>query len=99
MTEDQRYRAMIEAACKQHGYTIQAWQDDPEEGRERAILGTAHVYEDDDEKGLYAEDDGQLSALVVGAAQYGNERVMFTLMPEGFDVGEEVQPDDVEVTD
>lgn len=84
-------KEMIEARCQREGLTIQAWDEEHENGL-TAKLGRYTVvtpdYEDD---GLYEGDEGELEACVVGAVQYGNQRVSFSFIPDGCDGGPEVR--------
>ena len=83
-------REMIEAYAKQHELTITGWDEEHENGL-TALFGQYKVvtpdYEDD---GLYEGDEGVLSACVVGAAQFRNQRVSLSFTPEGYDIGNEV---------
>lgn len=82
-------REMIEARCEQQGLRILSWSD-TEDG-ETALLGKFVVTTDEEEDyGLYVDDEGILTACVVGAEQYGNRRVCFSFITEGRDCGEEV---------
>ncbi len=80
---DMRHMALIAEALSRHGLVIDLergdrWQDG-ENGTEAVMGGKWHAVEDDDERGLYADgDDGVLSACVVGAPEFGNERVSIT---------------------
>jgi hypothetical protein len=83
-------RERIEKACQEHGLTIREWKTG-DDGGDIAVLGRFEVIEDDEDAGLYSGDEGELSAEVVGAAQYGNQRVCFSFMAEGYDEGNEVR--------
>lgn len=84
-------RELIEARCSREGLTIQGWDEESENGL-TAKLGRYTVvspgHEDD---GLYEGDDGELTACVVGAAQYNNQRVNFSFTAEGYDEGNDVR--------
>lgn len=84
-------REMIEDACKRQDFTIQEWDEEHENGL-TAKLGRYTVvtpdYEDD---GLYEGDEGELTACVVGAEQYHNQRVSFSFIPDGCDAGPDVR--------
>jgi len=83
-------REMIERACKEHGLTIQGWDEEHENGL-TAKLGQYMVTTPDyEEDGLYEGDEGELTACVVGAAKYHNQRVSFSFIGEGMDSGNEV---------
>lgn len=87
MTDKER----IEERLQAEGLTAQGWVDDPDNGV-TAKLGRYEVVSDDDEDyGFYSGDEGELSACVVGAAQYNNQRVCFTFILDGNDDGNEVQ--------
>lgn len=98
-TEETRHREMIEEACRGWGFTIDDWGKD-EDDRVEATLGRWHTIEDDEEAGLFADDDGVLTASVVGGLEYNNERVSFAFTPDGMDSGMEVRsPDMLEPAD
>lgn len=83
-------REMIEERCRREGLTIKSWKD-TDDG-ETAVLGAFLVSTPDfDDDGLYEGDAGELTAVVVGAEQYGNRRVCFSFTPEGYDGGNEVR--------
>jgi hypothetical protein len=87
-------KAMIEAAADSHGLTILGW-DQGESGLE-AQLGRYLVVSDDcEDDGLYEGDEGDLTACVVGAEEYRNQRVSFTLTTEDVEGGNEVRDLDV----
>lgn len=84
-------REMIEKRCESEGLTIQGWDEQHENGL-TANLGTYLVTTSDfEDDGLYEGDEGELSACVVGAAQYHNQRVSFSFMADGMDSGNEVR--------
>lgn len=82
-------REMIEAAVARHGFTVKSWDPSHENGL-TAMLGHFIVTEGDEDHGLYDGDTGTLDACVVGAAEYGNQRVSFSFVPEGCDSGADV---------
>lgn len=86
-TETKRHEAMIERRCASFGFTIQGWYTDPDDDRIAADLGQAQVIEDDENTGMYVGDQGKLTASVVGAEQYGNERVSFMFTNNDFEPG------------
>lgn len=92
------HKRLIEDACTKQGLTVQSWSQDPDydEPRDQAELGLFAVIEDNDEAGIYEGDEGTLIACVVGAAEFGNERVAFVFTADGCDSGSEVSPYDVE---
>jgi hypothetical protein len=47
--------------------------------------------------GTYAGDEGELRIEVVGAPEYGNERLSFGIKTEHFDEFTDVDPDNIEV--
>ena len=86
--EQQRHREMIHMACNQYGLTPPGESDfsfDAEEHRERGALGRWRVVEDDEDRSLFADDEGELYVTVVGAQHYGNEHVAFYFKPDDFD--------------
>lgn len=83
-------KEMIEERLQSEGLTAQSWVEDTENGL-TAKLGRYQVVNDDEEDyGLYAGDEGELSACVVGSAQYGNQRVSFSFTLDDNDEGSEV---------
>lgn len=91
MTDKER----IEQACQEQGFSIQSWDEKDDDGI-TARLGPFNVLNNEDEDyGLFEGDEGVLSACVVGAAEYGNQRVAFIFIAEGCDEGNEVHSLDV----
>lgn len=84
---DDRIKGMIEKKLETVGYHAEAWKD-TDDGP-TAVLGRFKVIEENEDQGLYMDDEGEVTACVVGAPQYGNERVHFTFTPEGYDSGTE----------
>jgi hypothetical protein len=83
-------RERIEAHCSQHGLKIDGWKEDDENGL-TAQLGRWEVVTDEyDDDGLYAGDEGNLTASVVGGAKYGNQRVHVGFTPDESDGAIEV---------
>lgn len=83
-------RERIEKRCVSEGLRILDWRDDPGDGL-TASLGRFEVVTDEyDDDGLYSGDVGKLEASVVGAAQYGNQRVHFGFTPDDSDGATEV---------
>lgn len=83
-------KEMIEARCQQEGLTIQGWDEEHENGL-TAKLGRYTVTTDDyEEAGFYIDDEGDLSACVVGSEQFGNRRVSFAFTPDEMDMGNDV---------
>jgi len=83
-------RERIEAHCATEGLKIVGWRDDAVDGV-TALLGRWVVITDDyEDQGLYLEDEGELSAVVVGAAEYHNQRVHIGFKPDGTDAADEV---------
>lgn len=80
---------MISRAVERHGYSVQEWREG-EDGLE-GVLGQFRVIEEDEDTGLYDGDEGDLIASVVGAAEYGNQRVSFALLMEDYDMANEVR--------
>lgn len=93
LTEEQtRHRSMIEHAVKVQGLTIHSWSFEDDDERDVAKLGRFALVEDDEDNGLIENDEGELSASVVGAREHNNERVAFHFKPDEFDMGVEVDP-------
>jgi hypothetical protein len=90
MTENDRAKEMIEAAVTARGLAVKDWRDDPDDGL-TAVLGRFRVAVEDEREGLYDGDEGVLIASVVGARQYGNERIYFGWTPDGMDEAGEVR--------
>lgn len=90
--ETQRHRQMIERQLESHGLGHSGWRMDEADHREQALLGRWTVMEDYDDLGLCADDEGDLVATVVGATEYGNERVIYSFTADGCDSGSEVRP-------
>lgn len=87
-------KALIEAAAARHGITILGW-DQGEDGLE-AQLGRYVVLNNDyEEDGLYENDEGDLTACVVGAEEHHNQRVSFALRLPDYDSSNEVKDLDV----
>lgn len=81
----------IEQAAAAQGLTIQSWKDDPDDGP-TAVFGRYKVITDEyEDNGLYLDDEGELTATVVGAAQYHNERVHFGFTADDVEGAEEVR--------
>lgn len=91
---DERVKLLIQARLDRAGMVAHEWRDG-DDGTE-ALLGRYAAFEDDDSAGLYEGDEGELSAYVVGAQRYHNERVMFGLQVDGTDCAIEVSLDTVE---
>lgn len=83
---------MIESHIQSTGYTVQEWRNDEDYSVPRAVayIGRFEIIEDDEDNGLYSGDEGDLTATVVGAAEYQNERVAFSFTPDGYDTGTDV---------
>lgn len=82
-------RERIEQALELRGLTAQAWDEEGEDGL-TAIVGHYTCIEDDERSCSFAGDEGIVTACVVGAAQYGNQRVCFSFQADGNDGGMEV---------
>jgi hypothetical protein len=90
-------RERIEAALSRENLTAGEWRQSELDGLEAVVEGEWGVIDDDEDRGLFAGDRGQLTACVVGAPEHGNERVAFYFIPAGCDSGDEVRPgEDVE---
>lgn len=92
--EQQRHRQMITQMLHRHGLTADDWRFDDDEHRDCAPLGRWRVTEDDENASLYAGDEGELAASVVGAQEHHNERVGFYFTPDEYDSPVEVTPFD-----
>lgn len=95
MTDDEK-RKLIEERCEREGLRIDGWLEDHEDGV-TADLGGYRVIEEDEDKGLYDDDVGQMTASVVGSPEYGNVRVSLTFTPEGNDPGSGPEVNDLSV--
>jgi hypothetical protein len=87
MSDNEREKKMIEAGVIAQGLSVKEWRDDPEEGIV-GVIGRFRAIEDDDQEGIYVDDEGDLEASVVGAQQYNNERVAFVFKADGMDGAE-----------
>lgn len=96
MTDDAvaKKKGMITRAVDQHGYPVKEWREG-DEGLE-AALGRFRVTVDDDDQGLYEGDEGEVTACVVGAPEYENERVSFSFTSDEMESGMPVHLDQVE---
>lgn len=80
------YGKMIERAVKSRGFSIKSWdQDEDYPERPAANLGRFRVLDDDEQRGFFSGTEGVISANVVGAAVYRNERVAFYYTEDGMD--------------
>ena len=52
--------------------------------------------EDDDERGIFADEEGVLVIERVGSENYGNVRVAMYFVADGCDSGNEVTPEDIQ---
>ena len=93
---DEREKEMILEDTTARGFTVESWLDHPDNGTTAMFVGRFVAIEDDEDEGIYSGDEGELSACVVGAAQYGNERVSYSLKLEGRDETE-VDPENVDL--
>lgn len=80
---------MIEAAVSGQGMTVQEWN--AEDGRPVAVLGRYRATADDEDNGVFEDMEGVMTATVVGAAQYHNERVWFGWRKDGMDTAVEAR--------
>lgn len=72
------YKEMIEKAVVAEGHSVVSWEKDEDQpDRPAANLGRFTALDDDDETGIYSGTEGVVKASVVGAPEYGNERVAF----------------------
>lgn len=76
--EHDRHRTRITARLHSLMLTPKTWRVN-DDGELEAVLGRWRVVEEEENEGLYADDEGELVASVVGAPGYGNERVGFYL--------------------
>lgn len=91
-------REIVERALATHGLTADAWENDADNGdRPTAKLGRWIVIEDDEDRGLYEGDEGELTCTAVGATEHGNLQSAFYFRGDGLEVGERVDPfEDIE---
>lgn len=86
MSDEDRYKQMIEEATQSQGFPVKSWEQDEDDAtRPTANLGRFSASDDDDEAGIYGGTEGVVKASVVGAAEYNNERVAFYYYEEGMD--------------
>jgi hypothetical protein len=93
MTEQERHRKMIQADIDRRMFTAHDWLFNEDEGRIIASLGRFTVIDDDEDKGTYAGDEGELTAMVVGSQEYGNERVDYSILIDEY----HDEPSDVDI--
>lgn len=88
---------IINAADGRYGLVVDEWVTD-EYGNTVGRLGRWKVERDDEDRGLFEDDEGELQATVVGAPEYNNEHVSFGFKGDDFEeVGAEVVPfEDIE---
>lgn len=92
-------RQRIEQAADKYELGEPLFWRDSEDGL-IAYFGEWIVGSDDVEtQGLIVGDIGELRACVVGAEQYGNRRVAFSLHPRGVEGGYQVPGDPTDVLD
>ena len=82
-------REMIEAAVNGQGFSVKSWVEDPDDGI-TGVLGRFQVIDEDEDRGIYDGDEGEVRACVVGSEKYRNQRVYFSFMTDGTDVGNEL---------
>jgi len=70
----------IASRAQSYGFSIQQWGED-DDGLYGSI-GRFRVIEDDEARGLYEDDTGEVRLSIVGSADYGNQRVMFGWYPD-----------------
>lgn len=90
------FKKSLEAAAQAFGFDITEWSEDADytPPRPTASVGRVRILEDDPNHGLYAGTEGELWLNYVGDPAYGNSRVMFWYVEDGYD-----QSGGVEVTD
>jgi hypothetical protein len=91
--DPERQKALItDAAMKHYGLIVGEWFTD-EYGSAVGKIGRWRVLVDDEDRGLFEGDEGELHAEVVGAPENHNERVHFGFKGDDFEeVGAEVVP-------
>jgi hypothetical protein len=82
-------RERIEQALAREGLTADDWKDDPDDGL-TAVIGRYRCVDDDERSYAFSEDEGVMSASVVGAEQYHNQRVAFAFLADGTDAAMEI---------
>lgn len=90
MSIDPVKEALIRQSCKDWDLYIDEIVFDPEENAIVAKLGRFKANFDNDQEGIYEDDEGELKALVVGAPQYRNQRVALYFTPDGLGLGSEI---------
>jgi hypothetical protein len=84
-------RTDIERAAASNGFKVAEWRD-TDDGDTAVMEGSFVVVNDEyEDDGLYSGDEGELSACIVGAPQFFNERISWTFITEGYDEGNEVR--------
>lgn len=89
MNDNTAEHDVLKGYAKGQGFTVRGFRDDEENGL-TAELGRFRVIEDDEDHGLYADDEGVLEACIVGSVEYRNQRVSLSFIPDGYDGGNEV---------
>lgn len=82
LTDDQK--DLIEEVTFSYGFPIKAFEEDPD-GDYVANLGRFIALQDDEDQGLFEDDEGILYAQIVGAKKYNNEHVAFYFLADGFE--------------
>lgn len=99
MSAAARHQQIIEEKLKHEMLAVDRFVDG-EDVREAILKHTWEVVEDDENAGLFEGDEGEVRASVVGAPEYGNERVTFSLHTEDHTDGVECRPlDNVQPVD
>lgn len=85
-------KAWAESQLELQDLKPQEWREDDgyAEPRPVAVLGRFRVIEDDESYGLYAGDEGEVTANVVGSSEYGNRRLTLNFCPDDLEEGNEV---------
>jgi hypothetical protein len=89
---DEQMKGWAESQLKDYGLEAESWREDADytEPRPVAVIGRFRVIEDDESYGLYAGDEGEVTANVVGSDKHGNRRLTLNFCPDDLDDGNEV---------
>lgn len=87
-----RHKEMIEERLKSDGLTADEWRVGDSNRPEAVFKNTWEAIEDLDHGMVSEGEEGTLHAGVVGAPEYGNERVVYQFTAEGSDVPVECVP-------
>lgn len=80
---EERLKQLIGSRLDSEGYPVKEWRT--HDGEFEGVIGRAIVIEEHEDGGIYIDATGLVTASVVGAAKFGNERVAFHMYEDGYD--------------